>query len=73
MLVVAWDQHVSVPANADILRRTSSRHAKTSDLSTIVDGNGKCQLQTGVGRNQAVQIDHRAVVFPQERVFTCRN
>jgi hypothetical protein len=67
LLLVAWDQHVGVTANADILRRTPGRYAKTGDLSTSIDGNGKCQLQTGVGRNQAVQIDHGPVILPQER------
>jgi hypothetical protein len=73
MPFVARDQHIRVSADTDILRRASSRHAKAGDLSAIVDGNGKCQLQTRVGRNQAVQIDHGPVILPQERVFTRGN
>src|SRR5579864_5790302 len=73
VLLVAWDQHIGVSTNAYILRRAPGRHAKTSDLSAIVDCDRKCQLQTGVGRNQAIQIDHGPILLPEKRMLTRRN
>src|SRR5215471_8419523 len=52
--------------------RAAGRVSNATNLSTIIDGKCFHQLETGVRRDQRVQVDHRAV-FPQERAHCVGN
>src|SRR5689334_5164849 len=51
----------------EVIERNTGWHAVASDLSTIIDVHGENQVQSRVGRDQGVQIDHWAAVLPQKR------
>ena len=51
MILVAWDQQVGMLVAIRI-------QPNTGNLPAIIDRLWGCQVQSGIGRNQRVQIDH---------------
>src|SRR2546421_11680974 len=56
-------------AASDILKRNTRWQAGAGNLSAIVDMLSENQVQTRVGRNPSVQVDHRAAFLPLECVL----
>src|SRR5580698_7463506 len=69
MIVITRDQYVRVSLGCIFFRENAWGNAEARDLSTFVDRHRVRQLQTRTGRNQRIQIDHRAAVLPQECMF----
>ena len=49
-----------------VFRSTVGRHAKSGNLSAIVDSNRVSQLQVGARSNQRIQVHHRSAFLPQK-------
>jgi hypothetical protein len=58
MLLVAWDQQESMSVATNI-------HSRAGNLATIVDVLDELQVQSGIGWNQSIQVEHRAIL-PQK-------
>src|SRR5438477_11647385 len=60
------DQDEKMSARLAVSERNAGWQPVARNLATITDVVRVNQLQSRVGRNQIVQIDHRAAVLPQE-------
>src|SRR6266700_3430834 len=54
----ARNQYVSVATQFMILWITVGRHTKACNFSSIVDGNGVCQIQIRARCDERIQINH---------------
>ena len=67
MIVVAGDQHESMPAN--VVKEAARRiRPYSGNLSAIVDRECPCEVQSRIGRNDRIQVDDLAVL-PQDGVL----
>src|SRR6266511_1245794 len=60
-----------MPEGRIFLHRNTRWHADAGNLSAIIDRKRIDQLQTRVGSNPGVQVDHGSAVLPQKRVHGC--